>query len=103
MYSAVFGQGQAELVSEFQASAYTYFEEFDQELREVPSEKPYEFCNFIKHSGGEERKIMDFKTGKYFTIQVPPRLPSSSRRESSWLSTHARPWETSSLPKPCVK
>jgi len=30
---------------------------------EARIEKPYEFCDSVKHSGGAESKLMDFKTG----------------------------------------
>jgi hypothetical protein len=52
MYSLAFGEGGADLMSEFEGGQYDYFEEFDQELQEVPMDKPYEFCNMIKHSNG---------------------------------------------------
>jgi hypothetical protein len=81
MYTAAFGQPAAEFGCQFNGADCDFFEEFDQEIREAPIDRPYEFCSFIKNAGGEEKKIMDFKTGTWPFIQEPPRWPSSLRRE----------------------
>jgi 20S proteasome subunit beta 5 len=63
MYNEVMGFGSGELISEFDRQGCNYFEEYQQELGEAPIDRPYEFCGMIKQSNGEEKKIMDFKTG----------------------------------------
>lgn len=63
MYNEVMGFGSADLVNEFDRRESPYFEEFQQGLGEAPIDRPYEFCGMIKQSNGEEKKIMDFKTG----------------------------------------
>lgn len=40
-------------------------------LGEAPIDRPYEFCGMIKQSNGEEKKIMDFKTGTPPSTQEP--------------------------------
>jgi hypothetical protein len=52
MYNSTFGQQMPEFGCDFEAMHTDYFEEFDQEIREAPIDKPYEFCGFIKNSGG---------------------------------------------------
>lgn len=90
------GLGSPSLANEFDRNPNAYFDEYCQELGEAPIDKPYEFCSFIKQANGEEKKIMDFKTGTPLIMQEPPPLPLYSRRESSWQSTPGPPWATSS-------
>jgi len=40
----------------------------------MPMDKPYEFCDNVKNSGGEESKIMDFKTGRILVTKVQQPL-----------------------------
>lgn len=80
MYNEVMGFGSSSLVSEFDRRGNEYVEEFGQGLGEAPIERPYEFCGLIKQSNGEEKKIMDFKTGRDAGTQAPRRWRSSSRR-----------------------
>ena len=63
MYNEVMGFGSSELVSEFDRRGCEYVEEYQLGLGEAPIERPYEFCGMVKQSNGEEKKIMDFKTG----------------------------------------
>lgn len=80
MYNEVMGFGSADLVSEFDRRGCDYLEEYQMGLGEAPIDRPYEFCGMIKQSNGEEKKIMDFKTGTALPTQEPPPSPSSSRR-----------------------
>lgn len=63
MYSDIFGTQPNELVSEFDRLPNICFDEMDEEIKQAPIDKPYQFCQSVKQSTGEERKIMDFKTG----------------------------------------
>lgn len=100
MYNEVMGFGAPDLASEFDRRGSEYMEEYQMGLGEAPIDRPYEFCGMIKQSNGEEKKIMDFKTGTSLPTQEPPLWPSSSRKASSWLSTPAPPWATSSPQRP---
>ena len=42
---------------------FSTFNEYDEELIEVPTDRPYEFCEHVRQSNGDQSKIMDFKTG----------------------------------------
>ena len=96
MYNEIMGFGSPQLASEFDRRGCEYMEEYQRGLGEAPIDRPYEFCGMIKQSNGEEKKIMDFKTGTPLSTKEPPHWPSSSRRASSWPLTHAPPWATSS-------
>ena len=96
MYNEVMGFGAPSLASEFDRRGCEYMEEYQMGLGEAPIDRPYEFCGMVKQSNGEEKKIMDFKTGTSHPTQEPPLSPSSSRKASSWPSTPAPPWATSS-------
>lgn len=63
MYNEVMGLGGPQLLSEFERRGESYIQEYQTELGEAPIDRPYEFCGMIKQSNGEEKKIMDFKTG----------------------------------------
>ena len=65
MYSEIFEGGRPELGREFETvSVPEYVAEEEQDfLMEARIEKPYTFCESVKHSKGPEKKIMDFKTG----------------------------------------
>ena len=80
MYNSVFGFGSNEFDSEMDTWTPS-IDQYEEGLAEMPMDKPYEFCDNIKHSGGEESKIMDFKTGKHLTIQAQPPLPLFSSTE----------------------
>lgn len=90
------GFGGSQLLSEFERRGESYFEEYQTELGEAPIDRPYEFCGMIKQSNGEEKRIMDFKTGTVFPTQAQLLWASSSRRASSSQSTPEPLWATSS-------
>lgn len=52
MYNQVFGGQTFDIGSEFESNVYD-FEEFDKEIVEVCNDRPYEFCDMIKKSGGD--------------------------------------------------
>ena len=99
MYDQVFGLDSTSLISEFDREQSTYFQQFTTELGQAPIDKPYEFCNFIKNSNGDEKKVMDFKTGIPHLIQEPLHWRLSSKEELLWLQIHEQPWAISSHPK----
>lgn len=55
MYSEVFGGYQPDLISEFERGPMEGVDEFDMDIMEAPIDKPYEFCDGIKHSQGREK------------------------------------------------
>lgn len=57
MYSEVFGGYQPELISEFDREPLygSGIDEFDLDIMETPTDKPYAFCDEIKHSEGKEK------------------------------------------------
>lgn len=55
MYSEVFGGYQPELINEFDREPMYGIDEFDTEIMEAPIDKPYNFCDEIKHSEGKEK------------------------------------------------
>lgn len=97
------GFGSGELINEFDRRGCDYIEEYQQGLGEAPIDRPYEFCGMIKQSNGEEKKIMDFKTGTPLKTQAPPLWHSCSRRASSWLWIPEQLWATSSHLRPCAR
>jgi hypothetical protein len=52
MYNSVFGFGSNDFESDLDTWTVP-IDEFDNELLEVPTDRPYEFCDTIKNSGGE--------------------------------------------------
>lgn len=54
MYSEVFGGYQPELINEFDREPLygSGVDEFDLDIMETPIDKPYAFCEEIKHSEG---------------------------------------------------
>ena len=98
MYNSVFGFGSNEFESEMDTWTPS-IDQYDEGLTEVPIEKPYEFCDNIKNSGGEESKIMDFKTGIFTITKEQPLLPSSFSMVCSWQSIQEHLWVTTFLHK----